>query len=54
MSSGHIRARSAGSWEIKYDLGRDPLTGRRITRYRTIHGSKRDAKACAHQVDRLL
>ena len=44
MSSGHIRPRGAGSWEIKYDVGRDALTGRRITRYRTIHGSKRDAQ----------
>ena len=51
MSSGHIRPRSAGSWEIKYDLGRDLLTGRRITRYRTIHGSKRDAQ---RELRRLL
>ena len=43
MSEGHIRPR-AGSWEIKYDIGRDPVTGRRITKYKTVRGSKRDAQ----------
>lgn len=44
MSEGHIRRRGKASWELKYDVGRDPLTGRRITRYATIKGSKRDAQ----------
>jgi len=44
MAEGHIRARGAGAWELKYDIGTDPATGRRITRYRTVRGSKRDAQ----------
>ena len=44
MSSGHIRARGPGSWELKFDAGRDPLTGARIVRYKTIKGAKRDAQ----------
>ncbi len=41
---GHFRSRSAGSWELKYDLGRDPLTGKRITKFKIIKGTKRDAE----------
>ena len=44
MSAGHVRQRGAGAWELKYDIGRDPLTGRRRVRYATVHGSKRDAQ----------
>jgi hypothetical protein len=44
MSQGHIRPQGKGSWEIKFDLGRDPLTGRRITKYRTVKGTKRKAQ----------
>lgn len=51
MSRGHIRPQGKGSWEIKFDLGRNPLTGRRITRYRTFRGNKREAQA---ELTRLL
>jgi integrase len=51
MSQGHIRRQGDGSWEIKFDLGRDPLTGRRITKYRTFRGNKREAQA---ELTRLL
>ena len=44
MSEGHIRQRGPGSWELKYDIGRDPVTGRRITKYATVKGNKRDAQ----------
>jgi integrase len=44
MSGGHIRARGPGAWELKYDVGRDPKTGRRITRYKTVRGGKKDAQ----------
>ncbi len=44
MSSGHIRPRGKGAWEIKYDTGRDPLTGKRATRTATVRGPKRDAQ----------
>jgi len=42
--TGHIRRRGANSWEIKFDVGTDPLTGRRRTRYATFKGAKRAAE----------
>ena len=41
---GHIRRQGASSWEIKYDApGANP--GVRVTRYRTVRGTKRQAQA---------
>ena len=51
MSAGHIRPRGPGAWELKYDIGRDPRTGRRITKYKTVRGAKREAQA---ELRRLL
>src|SRR5262249_35966798 len=51
MSQGHIRPRGAGTWELKFDLGRDPLTGKRQSRYVSIKGTKREAQA---ELTRLL
>ena len=48
---GHIRQRGPGSWELKFDVGADPVTGRRITRYKTVRGAKRDAQ---QELRRLL
>jgi integrase len=44
VAKGHIRARGPGAWELKYDAGIDPATGRRITKYKTVRGAKRDAQ----------
>src|SRR3954451_18493213 len=44
MAKGHIRPRGRGAWELKYDVGTDPATGRRVTKYRTVRGAKRDAQ----------
>jgi len=44
MGQGHIRQQGKGSSEIKFDLGRDPGTGKCITRYVTFHGTKRQAQ----------
>jgi integrase len=41
--SGHIRQRGKGTWELKFDLGTDLLTGRRLTRYHSFRGTKREA-----------
>ena len=41
---GHIRWRGERSWELKFDVGADPLTGKRKTRFRSFKGSKRDAQ----------
>ena len=51
MSQGHIRQQGKGSWELKFDLGRDPLTGKRVTKYATFRGTKRKAQ---EELTRLL
>jgi integrase len=51
MPQGHIRSQGEGSWEIKFDLGRDPVTGKRITKYVTFRGTKRKAQ---EELTRLL
>jgi integrase len=43
--TGHIRRRGERSWELKFDLGTDPLTGKRLTRYHSFKGTKREAEA---------
>jgi integrase len=42
--SGHIRRRGERSWELKFDLGPDPRTGKRATQYHSFRGSKREAQ----------
>ena len=51
MSRGHIRRRGKNSWSLKFDLGRDPLTGRRVTKYSTFRGPKKKAQ---EELTRLL
>jgi len=48
---GHVRQRGARSWELKFDLYRDPVTGKRKTRFRSFKGTKRQAEA---ELTRLL
>src|SRR4249920_1178454 len=42
--TGHIRRRGRGCWELKFDVGRDNLTGRRCSRYQSFKGTKRQAE----------
>ena len=53
--SGNITRRGKNSWRIKYDIGRDPITDKRLTRYATIRGTKKDAQreltSILHQID---
>src|SRR4051812_3164820 len=44
MSVGHVRRRGNHSWELKFDVGSDPLTGKRRIRYRSFKGTKRAAE----------
>ena len=39
MSAGCIVKRGENSWRLKYDVGRDPISGKRITKYRTVTGA---------------
>jgi integrase len=42
---GHIRRRGERSWELKFDLGRDGISGKRKTAFRSFKGTKRQAEA---------
>ena len=44
MSQGHLRQRG-NSWELKFDIGRDPVTGQRRTRTATFRGTVKGARA---------
>jgi integrase len=50
-SSGHIRQRSKGSWELRYSRGTDPATGKRLVVTTTVKG---DRKAAQRELRRLL
>jgi integrase len=41
---GHIRQRTPGSWELRYSLGTNPLTGQRRTATATVVGTRKDAE----------
>jgi integrase len=51
MSTGNITRRGAHSWRLKFDIGRDPVTGERETRFVTVRGTKKQAQA---ELTRLL
>jgi integrase len=51
QGQGHIRERGPQRWELKFDLGRDPMSGKRLSRYVTFKGTKREAQA---ELNRLL
>jgi len=41
---GHIARRGKSSWRLKFDLGTDPTTGERQTRFVTVRGKRQDAE----------
>jgi hypothetical protein len=41
---GHIRQRGKHSFELKFDAGRDPATGKRKIQYASFKGTKREAQ----------
>jgi integrase len=41
---GGLRERSPGVWEVRVERGRDPVTGRRLQKSRTVRGGKREAQ----------
>ena len=48
---GHIRKRSSASWEVRYDFGANPATGKRRVATVTVRG---DRKAAEKELRRLL
>lgn len=47
---GHLRERRAGVWEVLYDVGPDPMTGKRRQRSKTVHGTREDAEVEAEKI----
>ena len=47
---GNITRRGKGSWRIKFELGKDPVTGKRQTRYHTVRGTRARAQAEAAKI----
>jgi integrase len=41
---GYIRRRSKGSWEVTVELGRDPVTQKRLRKTKNVKGARRDAE----------
>jgi hypothetical protein len=48
--TGHVQRRGKRSWRIKFDIGRDPATGKRQTQFHTFRGTKKQAEAEAEAV----
>jgi integrase len=46
----NLTRRGKTSWRLKFDAGRDPATGKRITKFVTLRGSKAEAKAEAARI----
>jgi integrase len=49
--TGSIQRRGERSWRLKFDLGRNPTTGKRSIQYVTVRGTKKQAQA---ELTRLL
>lgn len=45
MARGNITRRGKSSWRLKFDLGTDPATGKRLTQFVTVRGTKKEAEA---------
>lgn len=52
MPSVKIKKLYESSWTILIDLGRDPITGKRVRKKRSVKGTKRDAEKVARQIER--
>ena len=48
--SGHIRRRGKASWELKYELPADPVTGKRRSKYESFKGTKKEASKRLNQL----
>lgn len=48
---GNITRRGKSSWRLKFDIGTDPATGKRQSRFVTVRGKRQDAQ---RELARLL
>lgn len=53
-STGHIRQRTPGSWELRYSLGTNPATGKRRMATTTVKGNRRAAEKELRRLLRTL
>jgi hypothetical protein len=51
MSAGYIRHRGKTSWELNFEAGRDPATGKRQIQYASFRGTKRHKTAVGINAD---
>ena len=47
---GNLTRRGKTSWRLKFDTGRDPITGRRVTKFVTLRGTRRQAQEEAAKI----
>src|SRR5262245_7530246 len=47
---GNLTRRGKISWRLKFDTGCDPVTGRRLTKYATLRGTRPQAQAEAAKI----
>jgi integrase len=47
---GNLTRRGKTSWRLKFDAGRDPVTGRRLTKFVTLRGTRRQAQEAAAKI----
>jgi integrase len=52
--TGNIRSRADGSFEVSYNLGTDPLTGKRKRAYATVKGSRQEAEKELRRILRTI
>lgn len=50
--SGSIRRLKNGKWLVRIESGRDPVTGRRLQKSRTVDGTRRDARKALEELRR--
>lgn len=49
ITTGSIRERKHRVWQITIELPKDPITGKRNRRYRTVEGTKKEAERAMHE-----
>ena len=49
ITTGSIRERKHKVWQITIELPKDPITGKRNRRYRTVEGTKKEAERAMHE-----
>jgi integrase len=47
---GNLTRRGKASWRLKFDADRDPATGKRLTKFVTLHGTRRQAQEEAAKI----